>query len=54
MKFGERLRELRKEQKISQRELATRVGVDFTYLSKIENGQAELVNWAKIRTQILG
>jgi HTH-type transcriptional regulator, competence development regulator len=37
MNFGERVRELRKEQGMSQRELANRAGIDFTYLSKIEN-----------------
>lgn len=37
MGFGELLKKKRKEQKISQRELAKAVGVDFTYISKIEN-----------------
>ena len=37
-KFGARLRELRKQAGMSLRELADRVGIDFTYLSKIENG----------------
>ena len=36
--FGARLRKLRKQAGFSQRELADNVGVDFTYLSKIENG----------------
>ena len=39
MEFGRRLRELRKQKKISQRDLATQVAVDFTYLSKIEGGR---------------
>ncbi|MBA2732389.1 MAG: helix-turn-helix transcriptional regulator [Acidobacteria bacterium] len=39
MSFGKRLRQLRLERKINQRVLATQVGVDFTYLSKIENGR---------------
>lgn len=39
MEFGQYLRELRKQKKISQRDLATQVGVDFTYLSKIEGGR---------------
>ena len=39
MTFGERLRQLRLERKINQRELAARVQIDFTYLSKIENGR---------------
>ena len=41
MRFPERLRSLRKEAQLSQRDLAERVGVDFTYLSKIENGRVE-------------
>ena len=41
MRFPERLRQLRKAASMSQRTLAERVGVDFTYLSKIENGRAE-------------
>jgi len=36
--FGQRLRELRKAKRLTQRELADRVGLSFTYLSKIENG----------------
>lgn len=40
MKFGERLRELRKERGLTLRALAEAVGVDFTYLSKIENRKA--------------
>src|SRR6266496_2331632 len=39
MEFGRRLRELRKQKNISQRDLATQVAVDFTYLSKIEGGR---------------
>ena len=37
MTFGERIRELRKSKNLSQRDLATKVGVNFTYISKIEN-----------------
>jgi HTH-type transcriptional regulator, competence development regulator len=36
--FGTKLRELRKKASMSLRELALSVNVDFTYLSKIENG----------------
>jgi transcriptional regulator with XRE-family HTH domain len=39
MTFGERLRQLRLEKKVNQRDLASRVGIDFTYLSKLENGR---------------
>jgi HTH-type transcriptional regulator, competence development regulator len=40
MEFGERLRELRRDRGLTLRALAAAVGVDFTYLSKIENGRA--------------
>lgn len=35
--LGERIRELRKGRGLTQRKLAEAVGIDFTYLSKIEN-----------------
>lgn len=38
MSFGEALRTLRREKGISQRELAAKVGLDFSYISKLENG----------------
>lgn len=41
MDFGSRIRELRKGSGISLRDLADRVKIDFTYLSKIENGKVE-------------
>jgi len=36
--FGEYIRDLRKKKGLTQRELAKKVEIDFTYLSKIENG----------------
>ena len=36
--FNIRLRELRKQAGLSQRELADKIGINFTYLSKIESG----------------
>ncbi|RKN76004.1 helix-turn-helix domain-containing protein [Paenibacillus ginsengarvi] len=36
--FGELLRGLRKQHKVTQRQLAELVGIDFTYISKIESG----------------
>ncbi len=39
--FGDRLKARRKELGLSQRALAARAGVDYTYLSKIENGRLE-------------
>jgi transcriptional regulator with XRE-family HTH domain len=35
--FGEALREKRREAGLSQRELASQVGLDFSYISKLEN-----------------
>ena len=35
--FGEYLRSKRKEAGISQRELASRISVDYSYISKLEN-----------------
>jgi transcriptional regulator with XRE-family HTH domain len=37
--FGARIRRLRHQNGLSQRTLASRVGIDFTYLSKLENDQ---------------
>lgn len=41
MEFGQRLRDLRKQKNLSQRDLAAQVGIDFTYLSKIEGGRMD-------------
>ena len=35
--FGQTVKRLRKAKRITQLELAERIGVDFTYVSKIEN-----------------
>lgn len=37
MKFGKYIQKSRREKNINQRTLASRVGIDVTYLSKIEN-----------------
>lgn len=37
MGFGEKIRELRKSQNLTQKELGDLVGVSFAYLSKVEN-----------------
>jgi transcriptional regulator with XRE-family HTH domain len=39
--FGQRVRELRTAKKLSLRGLAPKVGVGFTYLSKVENGKLD-------------
>ena len=41
MTFGERLRQLRLDRRMNQRSLAAQVSIDFTYLSKIENGRMD-------------
>lgn len=39
--FGKLIRQARKDKAYSQRELASILGVDFTYLSKLENDRAD-------------
>ena len=46
--FGIELKKLRKERRITQRGLAEIVNVDFTYISKMENGQ--LKNFPSVET----
>lgn len=47
--FGKRIRQLRLENDLSQRDLASKVEIDFTYLSKIENSRAAPPSDAVIR-----
>ena len=37
MQFGQRVRQLRKTQGLTQRELASSLGVSVSYISKVEN-----------------
>ena len=39
--FGKLIRQARKDLKLSQRELAKLLKIDFTYLSKLENNRAD-------------
>lgn len=39
--FGKRIQELRRGAKLTQRHVAAEVGIDFTYLSKLENDRGE-------------
>ena len=39
MSFGQQVRSLRKARGMSQKELAAKASIDFTYLSKIENAR---------------
>ena len=38
---GQRIREIRKECNLTQRELAEKVGINFTYLSRVENDRLD-------------
>jgi HTH-type transcriptional regulator, competence development regulator len=49
MDFGSRIRQLRKAKNISLRDFADIVEIDFTYLSKIENGKVDPPSEKKIR-----
>jgi len=39
--FGQRIQRLRRERNLTQRQVASELGLDFTYLSKLENGRGE-------------
>lgn len=39
--FGQKIKEARKAKNYSQRVLAKQIGIDFTYLSKIENNRSD-------------
>jgi transcriptional regulator with XRE-family HTH domain len=41
MTLGEYIKELRHQRRFTQRQLAEKAGVDFSYLSKIENNRLE-------------
>lgn len=41
MTLGERDRELRKAKNLTLRQVAAKVDINFTYLSKIENGKLD-------------
>lgn len=41
MTFGEKIRELRKAKNLTLRNVAAKVDVNFTYISKIENGKLD-------------
>jgi transcriptional regulator with XRE-family HTH domain len=39
--FGGRIKERRRKLELTQRDVAARLGIDFTYLSKLENNRGE-------------
>lgn len=45
MRFGHRVRELRKAKNLTLRDLGLKVNVGFTYLSKIENGRLDFAEY---------
>ena len=45
MKFGEKIRELRKSQNLTQKELGDLVGVTFAYISKVENERLDFADY---------
>lgn len=49
MDFGSHLRDLRKARRLTQQQLANAVGVDFTYISKVENGRVDPPSESTIR-----
>lgn len=49
MAFGSHLRDLRKARRLTQQQLADAVGIDFTYISKVENGRVDPPSEATIR-----
>lgn len=48
--FGKKIKALRKEKGFTQRALAGMVGINFTYLSKIENDRLEAGQSPKVET----
>jgi transcriptional regulator with XRE-family HTH domain len=40
-RFGRRIQQLRRDQGLTQRQVAAELGIDFTYLSKLENDRGE-------------
>ena len=54
LKIGQRIKELREEAKMSQRDLAYAADLDRSYIASIENGQrnVSIVNIEKIATAL--
>jgi transcriptional regulator with XRE-family HTH domain len=48
MKFGERIRDLRRARNLGQRALAEKLGISFTYVSKIENHQLDFGEYPSV------
>lgn len=54
--FAKKVRDRRLQEKLSQQELADRVGISRNYLSQIERGQAKNLSWQVVErlTSTLG
>jgi transcriptional regulator with XRE-family HTH domain len=51
--FGAKLRRLRREKGVSQKEMAASIGVSAAYLSAMEHGHRGVPNWAMVQ-KIIG
>jgi transcriptional regulator with XRE-family HTH domain len=51
--FGRKLRELRRQRGISQKEMAAALGVSAAYLSSLEHGRRGVPTWALVQ-KIIG
>lgn len=47
--FGKRIQQLRRDRKLTQRAVAAQLHIDFTYLSKLENGRGEVPGEETVR-----
>jgi len=50
--FGRRIRELREERNITQKDMAKSLGLSAAYLSSLENGKRGAPNWAFVQRVI--
>jgi transcriptional regulator with XRE-family HTH domain len=46
MAIGTKIRRLREEKKVSQRELASKIGIEQTTLGNIENGNTKKIDFS--------
>lgn len=51
--LGEKIRQLRRDRGVSQKEMAAAIGVSAAYLSSLEHGTASPPNWAMVQ-KIIG
>lgn len=54
MDFGSRVKELRRQQELTQREVADNLAVDFSYISKIENNRLDVLPSEDLIRRIAG